>query len=145
LIRHSSHPSISTQTENIDLSARLEAVEQEMKRKWQVARYRSTEDVLRRGIEELEREFEGPFQKKLNQQLDLFHVGNLAAYQADERRRTGAELECLRHKVEVNFRQQAAELCPVSKGSGHPQAQAAQDGEVGRPPSQDCRERGVDV
>jgi hypothetical protein len=110
LITHSSHPSISTQTENIDLSARLEAVEQEMKRKRQIGRYRSTEDVLRCGIEELEREFEGRFQTQLNQQLDLFRSGDLVTYQADEGRRTGAELERLRHEMEADFRQRAAEL-----------------------------------
>jgi hypothetical protein len=53
------HPSISTQTENIDLCASFEAVEKEMKRKRQVARHRSTEDVLRRGIG-------GHFQMQLN-------------------------------------------------------------------------------
>jgi hypothetical protein len=110
LITHTSHPSISTQTENIDLSAKLEAVEQEMKRKRQVARYQSTEEILRHGIEQLEHEFEDRFQTQLNQQLDLFRAGDLSMYQSEERRRINAELDRLKREMEAEFRQKATEL-----------------------------------
>jgi hypothetical protein len=110
LLTQPSHPSISTQTEDIDLSTKLEAVEQEVKRRRVIARYKSSEDILQRGIEQIEREYEDRFQKELSHQLEIFRAGDLSMAYAEETRRHTAELERLEREMEAEFRQKTADL-----------------------------------
>jgi hypothetical protein len=110
LLSRESHPSISTQTENVDLFSRLEAVEQEVKRKKQMARYESTEDILRRGIEKLELEFEERFNRELGHRLDIFRASDLSMIQSEETRRHNAEIIRMRRDMELELGQKSAEL-----------------------------------
>jgi hypothetical protein len=110
LLTQPSHPSISTQTEDIDLSTKLEAVDREMKRRRQLSRYQSTEDVLQRGIEQIEREFEDRFQKEFNHRLDLFRAGDLSLAYAEETRRHTSELDRVQREMEAEYRQKTANL-----------------------------------
>jgi hypothetical protein len=110
LLTHPSHPSISTQTEEVDLSAKLAAVEQEMKRRRQMARYQSTEDILRRGIEQIEREYEERFQKELSHRVEIFRAGDLSIAYAEESRRHSAELDRIQREMEAEFRQKTVEM-----------------------------------
>ena len=110
LLTNQSHPSISTQTENCDLNAKLEAVEMEMRRKRMLGRMQSSEDMLRRGIEQIEHEFEEKYHKELSKRMDLFRAGELLRLQAEDTRKHEAELARMKSEMEAEFRQKTADL-----------------------------------
>ena len=99
LLDFPSTPSISTQTENFDLNSRLAAVENEFRLKRSEGRLISSEEMLRRGIEDIEREYEDKFQSELSKRMSLFRSSELM--QAATREARNTEMKIQQHKIQL--------------------------------------------
>lgn len=110
LLDFPSHPSISTQTEANDLSSKLEEVELQIRRRKQEGRYISSEEMLRRGIEDIDREFEEKYNNELKSRIDMLRASEISKVQAEDITRNNIRLEQMRQEMEADLRQKTAEL-----------------------------------
>lgn len=110
LITNVSHPSISTQTENMDLNAKLDAIDREIKRKKEEGRIISSEEMLRRGIEDLDHEFEERYNKEFQSRLDLFRATDLANSASMDAQRHSSELQRIQKEMEADLKLKTSEL-----------------------------------
>jgi hypothetical protein len=110
LLTHPSYPSISTQTEAEDLSAKLEAVDTDMRRKRQIDRRVASEDLLKHGIEQIERDFEARFSRELANRMNIWRNSDLLRMQSDDTTRHSAELDRIRREMEADLKRRTSEL-----------------------------------
>ncbi|OHS98847.1 hypothetical protein TRFO_01930 [Tritrichomonas foetus] len=110
LLTKISHPSVSIQTESMDLNSKLQAIDREIKRKKEEGRIISSEEMLRRGIEDLDREYEERFNKELAHRLDVFRASELATSASQDAARRSAELQRIHQEMESELKQKTADL-----------------------------------
>ena len=110
LLTQPSNPSVSIQTEDMDLNSKLEAIDRAVKRKKNEGRAVSSEEMLRRGIEDIEREYEERYNNELSRRLDLFRAGELANSAAIDARQHSVELQRIHHEMEADLKQKVADL-----------------------------------
>lgn len=110
LLTNISHPSVSTQTESMDLNAKLDAIDREVRRKKEEGRILSSEEMLRRGMEDINREFDDRFNKELSNQLEIFRSSELANYAVIDAQKRSAELQKIHKEMEVELKQKVMDL-----------------------------------
>lgn len=110
LLTNESHPSVSTQTESLDLNSKLDQIDREIKRKKQEGRIVSSEEMLRRGIEDIDREFEERYNKELAHRLDVFRASELANSASLDAQKRKAEIQKIHKEMETDLKQKIVEL-----------------------------------
>ncbi|EAY05565.1 hypothetical protein TVAG_300460 [Trichomonas vaginalis G3] len=109
LVSDESHPSILTQTDYQDLDSKLNSVEEELRRKRKSERTLSSEDMLRRGIDAIDNEYELRFQKELANRMDMWRASELSKALSSDKIYQDSELERIQKELEVNLRQKTNE------------------------------------
>lgn len=104
LIAEDSKPSISVQTEFQDLSTKLAAVDDQIEKKKRDDAAFSAEEMMRKGMDEIDREYELRFNNELQHRLDVFRATELANTLASDRNRNQMELDRLKKELEADLR-----------------------------------------
>lgn len=110
LVHPQSLPSISTQTEFEDLGSKLNAIDEQVRKKRQMDRALSCEETLHRGIDEIDKDIENRFNTELKRRLDIFRASELATYSSTETARNNAQLEMIKKELEADLRQKTNEM-----------------------------------
>ena len=105
LIAEDSKPSITTQTDFQDLSSKLAAIDEEIRKRKRDANAFSAEEMMRKGMDEIDHEFEERFNKEFQHKMDVFRATELANILSSEQHKNQMELDRLRKELEAELRQ----------------------------------------
>ena len=105
LVNENSNPSISTQTDLQDLDMKLAQIEDEIQRRRRNENAFSAEEMMRKGMEEIDREYEDRFNREFQHKMDVFRATELANILASDQRKNEAELDRLKKELEAELRQ----------------------------------------
>lgn len=110
LVTPVSQPSIETQTEYEDINTKLIAVDEDLRRKRKLGRALSSEDMLRKGMDEIEKEIERQFNSEVQRKMEMFRASELADLRSLEEARFTSKMDMMKKEFEADLRTKTNEL-----------------------------------